>query len=100
MVQLKGIVSVGAFTFIGSLIIWYIIKAVMSLTSDTADCLLGNLRHRFLLDRCNLAFEMHLGFPASGLQWAKRIVGWGVEIWLIRTLLLGVRRRQQISLIK
>ena len=29
--QLKGIVAVGAFTFVGSLIIWYIVKAVMGL---------------------------------------------------------------------
>ena len=47
-----------------------------------------------------LLFEMHLGLPGSGIQWAKRIVGWGVEIWLLRTLLLGVRRRQQISSLK
>jgi Amt family ammonium transporter len=31
MVQLKGVVMVGAFTFIGSLIVWYILKAVMGI---------------------------------------------------------------------
>lgn len=31
MVQLKGVVMVGAFTLIGSLIVWYILKAVMGI---------------------------------------------------------------------
>lgn len=31
MVQLKGILAVGAFTFVGSMIVWYIIKAVMGI---------------------------------------------------------------------
>ncbi|MBI1178676.1 ammonium transporter [bacterium] len=31
MIQLKGIIAVGAFTFIASMVIWYIIKAVMGL---------------------------------------------------------------------
>lgn len=29
--QIKGIVAVGAFTFVGSLVVWYIVKAVMGL---------------------------------------------------------------------
>lgn len=37
-------------------------------------------------------FEIHLGLPATSVQWVKRAVGWVVEIWLIRTLLLGARR--------
>lgn len=31
MIQLKGIIAVGAFTFIASMVIWYLIKAVMGL---------------------------------------------------------------------
>jgi len=42
--------------------------------------------------------ELHLGWPANGLQWAKRIVGWGVEIWLLRTLIFGVQRCRLASL--
>lgn len=37
-------------------------------------------------------FELHLGWPATGVQWAKRIAGWAVEIWLLRTLIFGVQR--------
>lgn len=37
-------------------------------------------------------FEIQLGWPLSGVQWARRLVGWGVELWLIRTLALGARR--------
>jgi hypothetical protein len=37
-------------------------------------------------------FEMHLGWPGSGIQWAKRLVGWAVEIFLVRALIIGVRR--------
>lgn len=39
-----------------------------------------------------LLFESHQGWPVTGIQWAKRIAGWGVELMLIRTLLRGVRR--------
>ena len=35
--QIKGIVAVGAFTFIGSLIVWYIIKAVMGMRVSAAE---------------------------------------------------------------
>jgi Amt family ammonium transporter len=31
LVQLKGVVMVGAFTLVGSLIVWYILKAVMGI---------------------------------------------------------------------
>jgi ammonium transporter, Amt family len=31
MVQLKGVLAVGAFTFIGSIVVWYLIKAVMGI---------------------------------------------------------------------
>ena len=39
-----------------------------------------------------VAFEFRLGWPGSGLDWAKRIVGWGVELLLIRALVSLVRR--------
>ena len=40
----------------------------------------------------SLMFEIHMGLPTTGLQWGKRLLGWGLEIWLVRTLMLGVRR--------
>jgi hypothetical protein len=40
----------------------------------------------------SLLFEIHQGWPVTGLQYAKRLVGWFVEFWLIRTLVLGMRR--------
>lgn len=43
-------------------------------------------------------FELHLGWPANSIQWAKRLVGWGVEIWLIRTLARVVRKYGQVKL--
>jgi hypothetical protein len=36
--------------------------------------------------------EAHLGWPATTAQWLKRSLGWAVEIWLLRTLVLGSRR--------
>jgi hypothetical protein len=39
-----------------------------------------------------IVFEINLGWPATGVQVAKRIVGWGVEIMLIRTLIIGTRK--------
>jgi hypothetical protein len=39
-----------------------------------------------------LLFEFHMGLPASGVQWAKRLVGWGVELWFIRVLAFGFVR--------
>jgi hypothetical protein len=39
-----------------------------------------------------ILFEAHLGWPVGSIQWAKRLVGWGVELWLMRTLVLGARR--------
>jgi hypothetical protein len=41
-----------------------------------------------------LLFELHLGFPSSGVQWAKRLIGWFVEFWMFRTLVIGFRRRR------
>lgn len=43
-------------------------------------------------------FEVYLGVPGNGIQWAKRLVGWGVEIWLLRTLLTGFNRRRATNL--
>lgn len=42
-----------------------------------------------------LLFEFHLGWPMSPVQWAKRLVGWGVEGWLIRTFAFRVRHYYQ-----
>ncbi len=39
-----------------------------------------------------LLFEVHLGLPYTGVQWAKRLIGWGVEFWMFRTLMIGFRR--------
>jgi hypothetical protein len=38
-------------------------------------------------------FEMHLGWPVTGIQWCKRLVGWGVEFMLVRALFLSTRRQ-------
>lgn len=38
--------------------------------------------------------ETHFGLPRSGGQWLTRILGWGVEFWLIRSLFVGIRRSQ------
>lgn len=46
-----------------------------------------------------LFFEMRMGFPTDTLQFAKRLVGWGVEVWFLRTLAKGVRRVGVLSLI-
>ena len=37
-------------------------------------------------------FEIHQGWPVTGAQWMKRLVGWGVELLLVRALVHGVRR--------
>ena len=37
-------------------------------------------------------FEIHLGLPVTGIQWAKRAIGWFVEFWMYRTLMIGFRR--------
>jgi hypothetical protein len=39
-----------------------------------------------------LMFELRLGWPSTGGLLAKRLIGWGVECWLIRTLAVGIRR--------
>ena len=36
--------------------------------------------------------ENHFGMPGTPMQWAKRMIGWGVELWLIRSLVVGIRR--------
>lgn len=38
------------------------------------------------------AFEVHFGLPTTGIQFAKRLVGWAVELWLFRTLRVGFQR--------
>jgi hypothetical protein len=37
-------------------------------------------------------FETRLGWPETSIQWLKRLVGWSVELWLVRTLFTGVPR--------
>jgi hypothetical protein len=37
-------------------------------------------------------FEVHLGWPVNTIQWAKRLLGWAVEFWLVRTVFLAARR--------
>lgn len=44
-----------------------------------------------------LLFELHMGLPVSGVQWAKRLVGWGVEVWFLRTLARGFVRYRGLS---
>jgi len=40
----------------------------------------------------SVLFEIHLGLPVTGIQWAKRAVGWWVEFWMLRTLMNGFHR--------
>jgi hypothetical protein len=37
-------------------------------------------------------FELHLGWPTNMTQLTKRIVGWVVEVWFIRTLIVRAGR--------
>lgn len=39
-----------------------------------------------------LIFEMKMGLPMNGIQWAKRAVGWGVEVWFMWVLTRGFVR--------
>lgn len=39
-----------------------------------------------------LLFETHLGWPVTLLQWIKRLIGWLVEMWLVKTFFFGARR--------
>jgi hypothetical protein len=39
-----------------------------------------------------VVMETHFGIPNTPFQWFKRLLGWGVEFWLIRSLFLGIRR--------
>lgn len=36
--------------------------------------------------------EIHLGWPQSSIEWAKRAVGWVVEGCLFSSLMRGVRK--------
>lgn len=45
-----------------------------------------------------ILFEIHLGWPVNGVQWAKRLVGWGIECWLIRAFIRGAGRHYPVSL--
>lgn len=45
-----------------------------------------------------LVFEIHLGWPGNAIAWAKRLVGWGVEAWLVRTVVIGMKRYHRNSL--
>lgn len=44
-----------------------------------------------------LLLEIHFGMPVTGIQWAKRLVGWGVELWFLRTLARGCVRFRNLS---
>jgi len=39
-----------------------------------------------------VVMETHFGVPQTSAQWLKRLLGWGLEFWLIRSLFLGIRR--------
>lgn len=41
-------------------------------------------------------FEIHLGIPGGGVQWTKRLVGWAVEVWFLRTLLRVFARSRSL----
>lgn len=36
--------------------------------------------------------ETNFGVPQTPGQWIKRCLGWALEIWLVRSLFLGIRR--------
>ncbi len=41
--------------------------------------------------------EVHFGLPTTGIQLAKRLVGWAVELWLFRTLMVGFQRYRPLT---
>jgi Amt family ammonium transporter len=57
--QLKGVVAVGVYTFFGSLIVWYLIKAVFGLRVTPEDEARG-------LDKSEMGMEAYSGDPIHG----------------------------------
>lgn len=46
-----------------------------------------------------VVMETHFGIPHTTNQWIKRILGWALEFWLVRSLFVGIRR-SRLAMIK